>query len=146
MLSRRFFAAPRAAFDEIVWIGCAFDLGFDMRPRESPGQKPVVFKRRVVAVFHPCYFVETANLAAQNDEIAWIDSVSGKTGGARLVSRVQAFERPVPPARGRLDASSLGQAGFGCLASCARGLLDALSDKRGFLPVSHDCCHSPLAG
>lgn len=94
MLSRRFFAAPRAAFDEI----------------------------------------------------AWIDSVSGKTGGARLVSRVQAFERPVPPVRGRLDASSLGQAGFGCLASRARGLLDALSGKRGFLPVSHDCCHSPLAG
>lgn len=96
---------------------------------------------------NPCYFVETANLAAQNDEIAWIDSVSGKTGGrARLVSCVQTFERPVPPARGRLDASSLGQAGFGCLASCARGLLDALSDKRGFLPVSHDCCHSSLAG
>ena len=88
MLSRRFFAAPRVAFDEIVWIGCAFDLGFDMRPRESPGQKPVVFKRRVVAVFHPCYFVETANLAAQNDEIAWIDSVSGKTGGVRASSLV----------------------------------------------------------
>lgn len=112
MLSRRFFAAPRAAFDEIVWIGCAFDLGFDMRPRESPVQKPVVFKRRVVAVFHPCYFVETANLAAQNDEIAWIDSVSGKTGGgARLVFRASGIWVPCLLCA-RAFGRSLGQTGF----------------------------------